>query len=234
MSGLLPLSPLQGPSSQDPCQRPTAPAPCTPACDLQATPSPVATEGRQSAPCRGSASPEWSPSTLGSPKAQSPAPSGGLCAEHLPGTEPQPPPMAACGIGRSPGPSPHGPQQPPQLWLRWGRPCPSQMLLPNPRAAAQPSPRPTPRAPTDSRDPPPTHPPGAAASYLELLWTHQPSTRVAPGRSAGRVRMPQGLCSQEWARSGDKCAVEVAGSIPRGKGLQREEGFSRSQNRGQS
>lgn len=159
MSRLLAPSPLQGASSQDPCQRPAAPAPCTPACDPQAAPGPAATEGRQSGPCRGSASPEWSPSTLGPPKAQSPSPAGRLYAEHLPGAEPQSPPVAAPGIGRPPGPSPHGPQQPPQLWLRWGRPRPSQTLHPNPRAAAQPSPSPAPRAPTDSRDLPrqPTH-----------------------------------------------------------------------------
>lgn len=56
----------------------------------------------------------------------SPAPraaaAGGLRAGHLPGAEPQPPPVAAEGTVGPPGLVPHEPQQPPQLRLRAAAP----------------------------------------------------------------------------------------------------------------
>ncbi|XP_019524097.1 PREDICTED: ADM2 isoform X1 [Hipposideros armiger] len=109
---------------QDTFQWPAAPAPCTLACGLEATPDSPATGESQPGHCYGSACPEWPPPTLGPPQAQSPVPAGWLCARHLPGTEPQPPSMAAHRIGRPTGLVPHGSQQPPQLWLGWNRPWP--------------------------------------------------------------------------------------------------------------
>lgn len=120
--------PTQGAPSQDPFQWPEASTPYTSACGLEATPGPPATEECQPSPRYGSASPGWPPPALGSPQVPSPAPAGGLCAGHLPGAEPQPPPLAAGWVSWPTGLSPHGPQQPPQLWLTrsWPYPCLAQ------------------------------------------------------------------------------------------------------------
>lgn len=144
--------PLQGAPSPDPFQGPEASTPCTSAWGLEATRGPPAAEERQPSPCDGAASPGRPPPTLGPPQVPSPAPAGGLCAGHLPGAEPRPPPMAAGWVGRPTGLRPHGPQQPPQLRLRWsgsgrggaGRLRWSGSLHLNPRAASGPRPHPAP------------------------------------------------------------------------------------------
>lgn len=116
-----PHPPLQGAPSPGPFRWPEAGTPCRSACGLEATPGPPATEERQPSPCHGSPSPGWPPPTPGPPQVPSPAPEGGLWAGHLPGAQPRPPPMAAGWVSRPTGLSPRGPQQPPQLRLRWSR-----------------------------------------------------------------------------------------------------------------
>lgn len=116
--------PLQGAPSQDPFQWREASSPHTSTCGLEATAGPASGEERQPSPRSGAASPGRPPPAPGPPQVPSPAPAGGLCAGHLPSAEPQPPPMAAGWVSRPTGLSPYGPQQPPQLWLRWRGPSP--------------------------------------------------------------------------------------------------------------
>lgn len=148
--------PLQGAPSPDPFQQPAAQAPRTPTCGLEASTGPPATEGCWPGPCCGSASPGWWPPTLGPPKTlglpqdPSPAPASGLCAGHLSGAESQPPPVATHGTGRPAGLSSCGPQQPPQLWLKWGwatpLPIPARVLCPRPELQLSPLHSPVPRS----------------------------------------------------------------------------------------
>lgn len=205
--------PLQGAPSPDPFQGPEASTPCISACGLEATPGPPATEECQPSPWDGSASPGQPPPTPGPPQVPTPAPAGGLCAGHLPGAEPQPPPVAAGWVGRPTGLSPHGPQQPPQLRLRWSGPCPclaqpgrctSTRAASGPPAPTQPPGPPThlsyqSRAGPRGRSLPSPPPPGSVAGNLEQLWMRKPTHMYRPKqicRQSGllkRVSEGQGL-----------------------------------------
>lgn len=148
----------QGALSADSFQWPAAPAPCTPACGLEASSGSPATGEGQPGSHYGPASPGWwsttlrPPATLGLPKAPSPAPAGWLYAGHLPGAEPQPPPVAACRASWPARLSTCGPQQPPQLWLKWIQATPlpippSWSAILTPELQPSPCPGPAPRSP---------------------------------------------------------------------------------------